>query len=212
MAGRRNFATLLLIGLIAGCSPGRPAVVLQPVAGDGWRNFQAVLAGTVSDPAAGYDGVYPTRRGAVPFRIEVRAPRLPLPARTTASVLGVVPTPVNQRWPYVVVRILTASDSLPVAAGRIVPVAPCGPPGTPSHAISVGVQADAAGTQTATPPRASPFRLIYSHIFVHFDSDPEAVASCGLDFTRAIGDGSLPIPPLRLVNRPSQAYAAEQVE
>lgn len=209
--------------MLAGCAhpappPGPvPQTSLQPVPGDGWQTFQAVLTDTYTDPAAGYDGVYPVKKSRVKFRIEVRVPRYAGTDTVGPTLMQHVPEQPPAKAPYVVVRIYTGSARLPVTPARIVPRAPCGPPGTPPSAVSVAVHTDADGMRsqpvaaaTSSQPTATAraaLQVAYTRIYVRFDTDPKTLASCTLVFTAAIGNGKVAIPPLRLVSDTARQYS-----
>ena len=56
-------------------------------------------------------------------------------------------------------------------------------------------------------PAGAAFEAAYSHVYVAFDTDPHQLAACTLDFSAAVGDGKLAIPPLRLVSDSAPRYA-----
>jgi hypothetical protein len=200
--------------VLGGCAHPAPApeakteLMLLPVPDGGWQTFDAVLAGTFSDPAASYDGVYGAKKKATKFRIEVRVPQYA--AENTVGPALVAPRPGQPpaKSSYVVVDVYAGSQRLKVAPERIVPLSPCGPPGTPASSVAVGVHPDADGMRDSKLPPGSPYHVGYSRIYVSFDAPPGQLATCALDFTAAIGDGKVTIPPLRLVGEPKQQYSA----
>ena len=198
--------------MLAGCAHPEQAskaeIGLQPVADGGWQTFETVLAGTYADPAASYEGVYPSKKTQTKFRIEVRVPRYAGIDRVGPSLTEPRPGQPPAKAQYVVVSVYAGSERLKVAPERIVPMSPCGPAGTPTSAVSVGVHTEADGMRNGPLPAGSPFRVGYSRIYVRFDTDPGQLAACTLDFTDAIGDGKVAIPPLRLVTDPKTQYSA----
>lgn len=189
-----------------------PTLSLQPVEGDGWQTFEAKLAGSYTDPAAAYDGVYPTRKQPTRFRIEVRVPRYAGNDTVGPSLIEHLPGQPPAKKPYVVVRVYAGSTRLTFVPERIVPRGPCGPAGTPPTAVPIGVHVDADGVRSVPPPADAwladgPFQAAYSRIYVAFDTEPGQLATCALDFSAAIGDGKLSIPPLRLVSDVLPQYA-----
>ena len=169
MRTARKWAGAGLLGAtaaLAGCAHPAPAptaeLSLQPVADSGWQTFDAVLAGTFADPAASYDGIYPAKKKGTKFRIEVRVPRYAGMDTVGPSLIEPRPGQPPTRSPYLVVDVYTGSERLKVTPGRIVPVSPCGPPGTPPSAVSVGVHTETDGMVDQKLPAGSPFHVGYS--------------------------------------------------
>ncbi len=213
LAARRACVPILgMAAMLAGCAHPAQApkaeISLQPVADGGWQTFEAVLAGSYADPAAAYDGEYPSRKGQTKFRIEVRVPRYAAIDTVGPSLIEPRPGQPPTKAQYVVVNVYAGSEHLKVAPERIVPLSPCGPAGTPPSAVSVGVRTEADGMRNGPLPAGSPFQVGYSRIYVRFDTNPGQLAACTLDFTAAIGDGKVAIPPLRLVSDAKWQYSA----